>query len=173
MDGSMRHRQEHRAHFVVRTLAALALVGAIVWSGCRPTLEEETAALIETDVRFAATSRDSGTAEAFFRYMAPDGMLLRPGQDPLRGPQAIKDRMSGRNDIILSWVPRGAEVSSARDIGYTWGTYAVERATPQGVVLLGTGRYLNVWRKQPDGTWKVIVDIGNQDPPAQPTKEDP
>jgi ketosteroid isomerase-like protein len=32
-----------------------------------------------------------------------------------------------------------------------------------------TGRYLTVWKKQPDGSWKVVRDIGVQDPaPAGP-----
>jgi len=164
--------QAPNMHCVSRALTALSLVGALVFSTCGPTLEEETAALLDTDVRCAATSREDGMAEAFFRFMAPDGMLLRPGVDPIRGPDAIKDRMSGRTDIILTWTPQGAEVSSSRDLGYSWGTYAVERTDPQGPVRLGTGKYLNVWRKQPDGTWKVLVDIGNEDPAAGPAVDD-
>ena len=103
-------------------------------------------------------------AEAFFRFMAPDGMQLRPGEDPLVGPQAIKEHMSGGTENILNWSPQSAEVSSSRDFGYTWGIYTVERASPEGKIRLESGKYLNVWRKQPDGSWKVLVDIGNEDP---------
>lgn len=158
--------RQQKAKLTRRTVAALGLSCAVILSSCQPTLEEETAALLDTDVRFAATSREAGMAEAFFRFMAPDGILLRPGEDPTRGPQAAKDRMAGRTDIILTWSPRGAEVSSSRDLGYTWGTYVVERLAPEGPLRLGSGKYLNVWRRQPDGTWKVLIDIGNEDPAA-------
>jgi ketosteroid isomerase-like protein len=29
----------------------------------------------------------------------------------------------------------------------------------------GSGNYVTIWRRQPDGSWKVAVDIGNQDAP--------
>lgn len=148
-------------------MAGLALFLCAI--GCQPTLDEEARALLQTDARFAATSVEQGMAEAFYRFVAPDGMLLRPGEDPVIGPQASKDRMSKRTDIVLSWTPRMAEVSSSRDLGYSWGIYAVDQITPGGKVRLGTGKYLNVWKKQPDGSWKVLVDIGNEDPAPTPS----
>lgn len=143
-----------------------AIVFALVLglSACQPTQEQEARTLRDTDSLFAATSVEQGMAEAFFRFMAPDGMQLRQGKDPVIGPQAIKDAMSSRDDIILSWKPQAAEVSASRDLGYTWGIYAVDQRTPDGTVRLATGKYLNVWKKQPDGSWKVLVDIGNEDP---------
>lgn len=169
----MTQSQDHKARALCRTLAALGLLSALLIIGCRPTLEEETAALLETDARFAATSLEVGMGEAFFRFMAPDGMLLRPGEGPVRGLQTIKDRMTGRTDILLSWSPQRAEVSASRDLGYTWGVYTVERTTPQGPARIGSGKYLNVWRKQPDGAWKVLIDIGNEDPSPGPAANEP
>ena len=112
-------------------------------------------------------------AEAFFHFMAPDGFQLPSGERPVVGPQAIRDRLSGREKIVLSWIPQSAEVSSSRDLGYTWGIYTVERKTPEGLMRLGSGKYLNVWRKQPDGVWRVLVDIGNEDPPPDQTENAP
>lgn len=141
------------------TVACLLLAAS-----CQPSLEDEASALLQTDSSFAAASIKVGMAEAFSRFMAPDGMQLRPGSDPIVGPVAIKKRMSAAKDIILSWSPKAAEVSQSCDLGYTWGTYTVERQTAEGRTLLGSGKYLNVWRKQSDGKWKVLVDIGNEDP---------
>ena len=42
-------------------------------------------------------------------------------------------------------------------LGYTWGRYRVEA----GDSITGRGRYLTVWRRQPDGSWKVDADIGS------------
>jgi ketosteroid isomerase-like protein len=148
---------------------ALDFLFVLASNGCQPTLDEEAQALLATDVHFAATSVEDGMSEAFFRFMAPDGMQLRPGEEPVTGPQAIKDRMSKRKDIVLSWTPRAAEVSASRDMGYTWGVYALDQVTPEGNVRLGSGKYLNIWKKQSDGSWKVLVDIGNEDPPPTPS----
>jgi hypothetical protein len=41
------------------------------------------------------------------------------------------------------------------------------RATP----LTDKGNYVTVYRKQPDGTWKLVVDIGNTALPAPPPKK--
>lgn len=147
----------------------MAVLGfTLLLLGCQPTLDQEAQMLLETDRRFATASVENGMAEAFFRFMAPDGMQLRSGEDPVVGPEAIKNRMSKRTDIVLSWVPRSSEVSSSRDLGYTWGTYTLVQTTADDTMLIGSGKYLNIWRKQPDGAWKVLVDIGNQDPTPDP-----
>ncbi len=149
-----------RAYYLTGGLLLL-----LALNGCRPTLEDEALSLLETDKSFSAHSVDHGMADAFFRFMAPDGFQLRPGEDPVVGPEAVKSRLSKSTDVVLSWIPQAAEVSASRDFGYTWGIYAVDRKTPQGMIRLGTGKYLNVWKKQPDGAWRVLVDIGNEDPP--------
>ena len=163
----------HLPHFSSRSLVALFLFFLALFCSCRPTLEDEARTLLATDARFARTSLERGTAEAFYLFMAPDGMQLRPGTDPIVGPQAIKDHMSAAKNVILSWSPRVAEVSGSRDLGYTWGTYTVERASPAGAIRLGSGKYLTVWKKQPNGQWKVFIDIGNEDPEPTPERTDP
>jgi len=137
--------------------------------GCQSTLKDEARVLLETDERFATASVEHGMSEAFFRFMAPDGIQLRPGGDPVVGPEAIRNRLSTSSDFRLSWVPHDAEVSSSRDLGYTWGTYTLEQIARDDTIRIGSGKYLNVWRKQPDGTWKVLVDIGNEDPSTDAT----
>jgi ketosteroid isomerase-like protein len=42
-----------------------------------------------------------------------------------------------------------------------------------GKPMTDKGKYLEVWKKQADGTWKCVVDMFNTDlpaPPAQKTK---
>lgn len=62
----------------------------------------------------------------------------------------------------LRWRPLVAEASAAGDLGYTIGAWDfVERRDGAAPAVTGRGRYLTVWRKQPDGGWKVVADLGN------------
>jgi ketosteroid isomerase-like protein len=50
--------------------------------------------------------------------------------------------------------------STSADLGYTIGKWQVRsRAHPDSV--FSHGNYVTIWRKQPDGSWKAAVDIGN------------
>ena len=51
------------------------------------------------------------------------------------------------------------------DLGYTVGRYEARRGGPGGEVSVSSGTYLTVWQRQSDGTWKVLADLGNSDPP--------
>ena len=50
---------------------------------------------------------------------------------------------------------------------YTWGHY---EGTQQGCKRrnscnVQSGRYMTIWRRQPSGEWKVVLDMGGNDPP--------
>jgi ketosteroid isomerase-like protein len=65
----------------------------------------------------------------------------------------------------LLWELVRAGIGTSGDLGYTIGSSRrTERDSAN--TLLGTGTYLTVWRLQPDGTWKVEVDIGTYTPVA-------
>jgi ketosteroid isomerase-like protein len=51
-------------------------------------------------------------------------------------------------------------------MGYTWGHYEGRSRDADGNSKVTTGRYLTIWRKEPDGTWKVLLDA-SQDEPAE------
>jgi ketosteroid isomerase-like protein len=64
----------------------------------------------------------------------------------------------------LEWRATDAEVAASGDIGYTIGTF--ELITEQdGTAMLTEGKYVTVWRKQADGSWKVRVDCFNANGP--------
>ena len=52
------------------------------------------------------------------------------------------------------------EVVGAGDLGYTTGRSILRGKGPDGKPSERRGEYLTVWRKQRDGTWKVIFDTG-------------
>lgn len=114
--------------------------------------------MVETDKAFSAASEKNGMKKAFLEYIADDAVLLRPGFLPIIEGDVIRF-LNAQEDssFTMTWEPKGADISSSGDMGFTYGVYKVATAD---TTLQGT--YLNVWRKQEDGTWKFVVDTGNQ-----------
>jgi ketosteroid isomerase-like protein len=121
--------------------------------------------LLETDHEFARYSREHGAADAFDRYLADDAIQLPDRGEVIQGRVAIVDGLRALDDgWVLDWAPVHAEVSDDGRMGWTWGRYSLYRvATPDSRQL---GKYLNVWRRGPDGRWRVAADMGNQAPPV-------
>jgi len=103
----------------------------------------------------------------FVSWFADDGVALGNGKQPLIGKVAIaKSATWSPRDYQLTWTPTDALMGPSGDIGYTWGHYEGRSKDARGNPVLTSGRYITVWRKQPDGTWKVVLDAGADDAPA-------
>jgi ketosteroid isomerase-like protein len=111
--------------------------------------------LIAAERAFSRTSGEKGIREAFLTWLAPDAVVFRPG--PVEG-RPVYEKMDPAGPAMLSWEPEVAEVSAAGDLGYTSGPYMIRPA--RGAEPTAFGHYVSVWKKQPDGSWKVLLDSG-------------
>ena len=68
-----------------------------------------------------------------------------------------------RPPVTLNWEPIFADVSRAGDLGYTTGPYRLIDQSPEHRPIQH-GYYFSIWKRQPDGAWKVAVDVGIQTP---------
>jgi ketosteroid isomerase-like protein len=134
--------------------------------GCQKNmdLEKQTHKLIETDIEFSKTSERLGAAEAFRLFMADSAIQLPEGELARMGREKIYDKMKKNSGYTLKWKPEKAVVARAGDMGYTWGYYVLLVQDSSGTIQRSHGKYLNVWEKQADNSWKVVIDIGNQNP---------
>lgn len=123
--------------------------------------------LLETDVAFSQASATNGPAEAFNMFLDDNAIQLPANSHPIIGREAIFEGMKEDEGVALTWTPVKAEVSKSGDLGYTWGNYKVSRRGTDGIAKFGYGKYLNVWKKQPNGEWKVLIDMGNSSPPPE------
>ncbi len=146
----------------------LSIIFAILlFSSCKSSIDvnAESKKLLETDQKFSRTSIAKGSAEAFNLFLTDDALELPAGNFPIIGRSNIYDSMKvGQHEYELSWVPQKAEVAMSGELGYTWGKYMVKYNDEKGNEITSHGKYLNVWKKQPNGEWKVAVDMGNKDP---------
>lgn len=114
------------------------------------------APVVEAEHAFAQYSIEHGMKEAFLRFAAPDGVIFRRG--PVNAIEAWT-QVTPAPAGLLTWWPAYADVSRAGDLGYTTGPYEF-REKPSDARPAGTGHYFTVWRRQPDGSWKFVLDLG-------------
>jgi ketosteroid isomerase-like protein len=124
------------------------------------TTVDEKIALIKTDKSFSDMSVEEGMKAAFIEYIDSNGVLLKPNHLPIVGANAI-DFLIAQEDtgFTLNWQPQNAFVSASGDLGYTYGVYALH---PKNMDTVLYGTYVSIWKKQADGSWKFVLDTGNQ-----------
>ena len=120
--------------------------------------------LYDLEAKFAAdTARGGGPA--FASWFAPDAVTLANGKAPVVGHDAIAAAATwSPKEYQLTWTPEGARTSAAGDMGFTWGHYDGVSKDRDGNAVKTSGRYMTVWKKQPDGSWKVVLDASNEGP---------
>lgn len=154
-------------------MSRLALLTTLlaVSNACTRTVDVAAArsALQDADRAFDRATSER-RLEGWVEYFAEDGAMLRPG-GPVTGRAAIREHMSpvlGDSSFTLRWNPTRSDVGAAGDLGYTVGRYEARRDV-KGVATVRTGTYLTIWKKQTDGSWKVVLDTGVEDPPTEVT----
>jgi ketosteroid isomerase-like protein len=118
--------------------------------------------LMRVDSEFNALSQRVGRIEGFLQYMADDALLLNRAT---RGKAAARSSFE-RTDVKgfrLIWGATYADVSQAGDLGYTLGVWHRETPVRESTeVRTSTGMFLTIWHREPDGSWKFVVDgVGN------------
>jgi len=94
---------------------------------------------------------------------APDAIYVRSGAT-LVGAQAIEAMFAAAPRIAEGWI-RTTSLVVHGDLAYEVGTNSITRHTADGSTLISRGRYLSVWRRQPDGSWRIVADAPIADPP--------
>jgi ketosteroid isomerase-like protein len=140
------------------------LILLILSVSCQQTIspEERADALMELDRQFSIESEENGISAAINKFIDDDAVLLRSNRYPVKGKEKIIELFSNPDtDFVLTWEPSYAYVSKSGDLGYTYGIYKTESLSPEGEVTLNHGTYVTIWKKDPEGNWKFIMDTGN------------
>jgi uncharacterized protein (TIGR02246 family) len=158
---------------MVRFAAVVVLVGAL--TGCTQLnlpsgsanreADEKTIRDLDAQWSQAAAAKD---VEKIMSFYAEDAVMLVPNQPIASGKQAIRvewTKMTSMPGFALSFSPSRVEVAKAGDMAYEYGTYNLMMTGPDGRPINDRGKFVVVWRKQTDNSWKVVADIFNSDLP--------
>ena len=135
-------------------LAALACA-ACAHTGTRGPSMDDARSLAAAETAFAAHSIRDDMRAAFLANFAPDGVMVRGGWVNARewlAPRAAPP-------IVLDWRPVHAEVAASGELGLSTGPWKLtSRADPRAPPAYG--QFVSIWKRQPDGSWRVLVDLG-------------
>jgi len=148
---------------IVAVLAG-ALAVSVRSTGADP--KSATAATLRAlEGEFMKAAAQKGSA-GYMSYYAEDAVEVPNGEDAIQGKANIAKTMSFLDDKKnqLLWTPVGADVSTSGDLGYTWGRYEFRSEDKDGKPIVEHGKYTSIWKKQKDGQWRVVLDMGNSSP---------
>ncbi|PYQ33835.1 MAG: hypothetical protein DMF54_03830 [Acidobacteria bacterium] len=150
-------------------IAAVLLFFAAAARAVQPGADLEAA---KREIRIADLELAKAVAdrslEAFVAKVDDDAVFF--GRDISRGKEAVSKAwlpFFTDGSLFLRWHPTQVEVSSSGDLGYSIGEYERIGKDASGKPDTATGSYVSIWRRQPTGRWKIVLDIGT---PASPRK---
>lgn len=161
-----------KLHGFILTLCA-CLVLLLVTSACTPPLPPDTRAADETAIRDAdaqwSKTAGAGDLDGTVAYYAEDASVLAPNAPIASDKQSIRGAWASLlgSGASISWQATKVEVARSGDMAYIQGTYQLTSKDPTSNPI-DKGKFVEVWKKQADGKWKVAADIFNSDLPAAP-----
>ncbi len=166
---------------LLAALFVMNVVGACSNSNTKtPAQPPDTRAADEAAIRAAviewsnaAQAKDVNKAVSFY---ADDAMQFADKGPLVEGKDSIRtgwEQMLALPGPGLTFATTGVEVARAGDMAYEYGTYDFATKDRKGKIIDEKGKYVVVWKKQADGSWKVAADIDNRDaaPAPQPVKQ--
>ena len=148
-------------------LVAALLVPATVHAR-QEKLAPGLAEIVASERAFAKRCGEVGLRDSFLEYFAPDGVSFAPDPGNARARLEKRPKRTPDPTVNLDWAPMRAEISAGGDLGWSTGNTTFERG---GKAPKTIGYYFSLWRKQPDGGWKVVLDVGVETPPKPFVKE--
>ncbi|MCP5108552.1 MAG: nuclear transport factor 2 family protein [bacterium] len=128
-------------------------------------LDAVTKEVVDTEYAFSNYSVKNGTPQAFYRFIADNGIALSPAgpprtKDDYAKAAAAKEKKNPKT--TLQWKPFFSHAAASADMAYNYGPYKYSITTADGNTKNSYGYFVTVWKKQPNNSWKFLFDGGNQ-----------
>ena len=153
-------------------LVVAFLVATISLPVSHPTVSAAPRATVETlkqlEGEFMKAAGEKGS-QGYLSYYAENAVELPNGALIISGKVNIAPGMGFLDikDNRLMWTPVGGDISSSGDLGYTYGDYEFHSKDKNGSPHVEYGKYTSIWKMQKDGSWKVVLDMGNASPESK------
>jgi uncharacterized protein (TIGR02246 family) len=152
----------------MRILVLRRLSGALLLSACVPVpnaashdvTADSTAVRAASDAYVAAAlANDAAAVSAFW---TDDAVFMNAGMPTLRGRTSIDSLIQGMHSSVrvTELAVQIDELTVSGDAAYLLGTYNETLMPASGAPQRVSGRYLHVWRRQADGSWKLARAVG-------------
>ena len=131
----------------------------------RATISAREKEIRALEAAMMAAAAEKGAA-GYMSFYAEDAVELPNGAQMLLGKDSIGKTMIFLDDKNnrLTWSPVHVDVSASGDLAYSFGNYEFRSIGKDGKPSVEHGKYTTIWRKQREGKWKVVLDMGNANP---------
>lgn len=155
----------------MKILTGLAITFAIVTQPAFAAPKHQSAAAkVEAIIRKLDVDWNKVTnAKQWVTFYSKDAVLLPPNEPIADTPAKILKSMTAflsTPGVKVSWTCEKVKVSRSADMAYCYGHYKVMFNGKDGKPVTDTGKTLEIWGKQKDGSWKCVLDTYNSDLPA-------
>jgi uncharacterized protein (TIGR02246 family) len=165
------------AHWMVLVLAAAcrSAPGASPPAGssaAEPLAAADIAAIRAADSAFSGAA-GAGDAAAVASGYLPDARLLPPNAGTVEGREAIQKFWAGLLDAYRVRLDAVSdEIEGRGDLAYARGHYTLDGTAKAagGAPLHDNGKFLEILRRQPDGSWRLAVDMYSSSLPVPGSK---
>lgn len=157
----------------MRNLISIALLAFAATSFAATALAQESATAKEIrrqDETWLKVAKRGNVAK-FVSFYAPDALVFVPNQAACKTPKQILASMTEMFSLPgfrLNWDPEKVVVAKSGEIGYCCGHYQLSFKGADGDRIYDLGKFAEIWKKQPNGKWKCVLDTFNSDLPADP-----
>jgi ketosteroid isomerase-like protein len=126
------------------------------------TTGDVTEILLRMDREFVARAKAGDAKSLVEGFYAPDACVMPPQREVVRGHKAVVQLWkgviaAGLKDLALDTT----HIEVYGEMAYGIGHFRMAVEPPGGPRSEQTGKYLVVYRKQPDSTWKAVADMFN------------
>ena len=145
---------------MVRAIGSIGCVMALVTGLVteQGLIPPDLSAMADTERQFARTATIKGWRDAFLEFFADDALAL--GREITAAKDGLRKQPSTPfSEFELVWEPRLGDVAASGDLGWLTGPSTSINHTSKEPKP-NHGCYLSIWRKQPDGKWRVFIDVG-------------
>jgi ketosteroid isomerase-like protein len=144
------------------TPAAAASCGATDAINVRRTIDS-------TMAHAGAELRRTGDMEILWALYADDTIFMWDNQRMWRGKaEARREAPKALGDLSFKDAKETVEdVIVCGDLAVEVGTFEHTLQRKSGEVITNRGKNLKAWRRQPDGSWRIVRNLGNDDAPLQ------
>jgi uncharacterized protein (TIGR02246 family) len=148
----------------VRIIGLAATVVCLASAARAGSAAEARAAIEAANARFTKAF-EAGDADGLAALYTPDAIVLPPDHEMVKGRRAIGDfwkatQQSGVRSAVLTTV----DVGTSGNVAYEVGTVLMTVQPKGKAATTPSAKYVVVWKRQADGSWRLHRDIWNSLP---------
>jgi len=127
-------------------------------------LSEEDVASIKQVSQTVAKTYQTGDWDALIEVFTEDAVRMPPNTTILEGREAIRASTEA-SQPFTSLTLTTLEIDGLGDLAFARGTFTYTPAPEDADPIKDSGKFIQILRKQPDGSWRIFRDIWNSDLP--------